>query len=62
MALPGAEPFTTLDSLVARFLETGFQIGRALTLKEIRKSYIEPEELTRYVFYSSILRETKRME
>lgn len=49
VTLPGAEPFMTLDSLVERLLKTGFHKGWALTLKEIRKSYIEPEELARYV-------------
>lgn len=50
VTLPGAEPLTTLESLVARLLGTGFHKGQALTLKEIRKSYIEPEELVRSVF------------
>lgn len=59
MTLPGAKPFTTLDSLVARFLEVGFQTGRALTLKEIRRSYIESEELARYVFCFSNLEKKK---
>jgi [phosphatase 2A protein]-leucine-carboxy methyltransferase len=47
VSLPGVESFTTVDSLIARFLDTGFNEGHALTLKEIRRSYIESEELSR---------------
>ena len=46
--LPGAEPFPTSESLLDRFLKTGFSAARALTLKEIRKSHITLEELERY--------------
>lgn len=46
--LPGAEPYPTSGSLSNRFLQTGFSAARALTLKEIRKSYITSEELERY--------------
>jgi len=46
--LPGVEPFPTSESLLDRFLKTGFSAARALTLKEIRKSYITLEELERY--------------
>jgi len=45
--LPGAQPYPTSESLLNRFLQTGFSAARALTLKEIRKSYITPEELER---------------
>ncbi|KIM40334.1 hypothetical protein M413DRAFT_73872 [Hebeloma cylindrosporum] len=45
--LPGAEPYPTSESLLDRFLKTGFSAARALTLKEIRKSYIPSEELER---------------
>ena len=46
--MPGAEPYPTSESLLDRFLQTGFSAARALTLKEIRKSYITSEELDRY--------------
>ena len=51
VSLPGAEPLTSIDSLTSRFLDAGFQDARALTLKEIRRSYIEPEELVRWVLF-----------
>jgi [phosphatase 2A protein]-leucine-carboxy methyltransferase len=46
--LPGAEPFTTIDSVQRRFLDIGFSGARALTLKDIRRDYISKEELERY--------------
>ncbi|KAF9446526.1 LCM-domain-containing protein [Macrolepiota fuliginosa MF-IS2] len=61
VTLPGAEPLTTLDSLVARFLGTGFHGGLAVTLKEIRKSFIEPEELAR-ISRLEMLDETEELE
>ncbi|RDB25119.1 Leucine carboxyl methyltransferase 1 [Hypsizygus marmoreus] len=47
VSLPGAAPYPTVDSLPLRFLNTGFTAARALTLREIWKSYISPEELER---------------
>jgi len=47
ISLPGATPYPTVDSLSNRFLQTGFSAARALTLKDIRRSYIKPEELER---------------
>ncbi|KAJ6632530.1 leucine carboxyl methyltransferase [Mycena sp. CBHHK59/15] len=47
VSLPGAEPYPNLESLPGRFLNLGFTAARALTLKEIRKSYISPMELQR---------------
>ncbi|KAJ7207981.1 leucine carboxyl methyltransferase [Mycena pura] len=47
VSLPGAEPYPDIDSLPGRFLNIGFKAARALTLKDIRKSYIPPEELER---------------
>ncbi|KAL9712059.1 carboxy methyl transferase for protein phosphatase 2A [Leucoagaricus gongylophorus] len=47
VSIPGAEQLTSIDSLISRILEAGFHDGHALTLKEIRRSYIEPEELAR---------------
>jgi len=48
ISLPGAEAFPTIESLQNRFLQTGFSAARALSLKEIRKVYIDPEELARH--------------
>ncbi|EFI28212.1 leucine carboxyl methyltransferase [Coprinopsis cinerea okayama7 len=47
VTLPGAEPFTTLESLSKRFTDTGFTAARALTLREIRRAYIDETELER---------------
>ncbi|KAJ7119623.1 leucine carboxyl methyltransferase [Mycena epipterygia] len=47
VSLPGAEPYPDVDSLPGRFLNLGFTAARALTLKEIRKSYIPRAELER---------------
>ncbi|KAJ7280199.1 S-adenosyl-L-methionine-dependent methyltransferase [Mycena rebaudengoi] len=47
VSLPGAEPYPDLASLPGRFLNLGFTAARALTLKDIRKSYIAPAELER---------------
>ncbi|KAF7328881.1 Leucine carboxyl methyltransferase 1 [Mycena venus] len=47
VSLPGAAPYPDNASLPGRFLNIGFTAARALTLKEIRKSYIPPEELAR---------------
>ncbi|KAJ6558150.1 leucine carboxyl methyltransferase [Mycena capillaripes] len=47
VSLPGAAPYPDLASLPGRFLNIGFTAARALTLKEIRKSYIPSVELER---------------
>ncbi|KAJ7117888.1 S-adenosyl-L-methionine-dependent methyltransferase [Mycena crocata] len=47
VSLLGAEPYPDVQSLPGRFLNMGFTAARALTLKEIRKSYIPPAELQR---------------
>ncbi|KIK61276.1 hypothetical protein GYMLUDRAFT_998085 [Collybiopsis luxurians FD-317 M1] len=47
VSLPGADPYPTFQSLPSRFLNLGFTAARALTLKDIRRSYIAPEELER---------------
>ncbi|KAJ7675490.1 leucine carboxyl methyltransferase [Mycena rosella] len=47
VALPGAAPYSDAASLPGRFLNLGFTAARALTLKEIRKSYISRAELER---------------
>ncbi|KAK7028339.1 leucine carboxyl methyltransferase 1 [Favolaschia claudopus] len=47
VSLPGAAPYPDMASLPNRFLGIGFTAAHALTLKEIRKSYIGPSELQR---------------
>jgi hypothetical protein len=47
VSLPGVEPYTDLASLSRRFLSLGFSTAQALTLREIRRMYIEPRELQR---------------
>ena len=47
MSLPGAEPHPDLDSLSRRFLDLGFTTAQAVTLREVRRRYIEPQELQR---------------
>ncbi|KAI0295199.1 S-adenosyl-L-methionine-dependent methyltransferase [Russula brevipes] len=47
VSLPGAEAHPDLASLSRRFLDRGFTTARALTLREIRRGYVEPRELRR---------------
>jgi [phosphatase 2A protein]-leucine-carboxy methyltransferase len=47
VSLPGVEPYIDLASLSRRFLSLGFSTAQALTLREIRRMYIEPRELQR---------------
>ncbi|ESK97369.1 leucine carboxyl methyltransferase [Moniliophthora roreri MCA 2997] len=47
VTLPGAEPYPTLASLPNRFLTLGYTAAHALTLKDIRRQYINPQELER---------------
>lgn len=47
VSLPGVAPFVTIEDLQRRFTDAGFTAARALTLQEIRKSYIEDSELKR---------------
>jgi len=47
ISIPGAEPYPDEQSLPSRFLNAGFTAARALTLKEIRRAYIETSELER---------------
>ena len=47
VSLPGAESYRDLASLSHRFLNLGFTKAQALTLREIRRRYIEPQELKR---------------
>ncbi|CAA7258954.1 unnamed protein product [Cyclocybe aegerita] len=50
ISLPGADPYPTVENLPNRFLQTGFSAAHGLTLKEIRRAYIEPSELERHGF------------
>jgi len=45
--LPGAEPYPYESSLPNRFLDHKFTTARALTLRDIRKSYIHPADSKR---------------
>ncbi|KAE9400674.1 leucine carboxyl methyltransferase [Gymnopus androsaceus JB14] len=47
VSLPGAAPYPTLESLPSRFLNLNFTAARALTLKDIRRTYVDPGELDR---------------
>ncbi|KAF8070720.1 S-adenosyl-L-methionine-dependent methyltransferase [Lyophyllum atratum] len=47
VSLLGAERYPTLEALPRRFLNTGFTTAHALTLREIRRTYIASEELER---------------
>ncbi|KAA1476459.1 leucine carboxyl methyltransferase [Dentipellis sp. KUC8613] len=47
VSLPGVEPYTDRASLPQRFLRLGFTAADALTLHEIRRDYVAPEELER---------------
>ena len=47
ISIPGVEPYPDEQSLPNRFLNAGFTAARALTLKEIRRAYIESSELER---------------
>ncbi|PPQ68029.1 hypothetical protein CVT25_014490 [Psilocybe cyanescens] len=61
IALPGVEPYLTRESLSKRFLQTGFTAAVALTLDEIRKAYIDKEELER-VSKVEFLDETEELD
>ncbi|KAG1737885.1 S-adenosyl-L-methionine-dependent methyltransferase [Suillus paluster] len=47
VSLPGAKPYSSLESLPARFLRHGFTSAKALTLRNIRSNYTELSELER---------------
>ena len=47
VTLPGAEPYPDFNSLPTRFLNLGFSMSRAHTLRQIRTNYIERAELER---------------
>ncbi|KAG6839561.1 hypothetical protein C0991_001512 [Blastosporella zonata] len=47
VSLPGAAPYVTRETLPGRFLEVGFSAARAVTLGEIWREWISPDELER---------------
>ena len=47
VSLPGADPYPTKASLPTRFMKHGFTAAKALTLREIRRSYVDPAEQER---------------
>ncbi|GAW04346.1 leucine carboxyl methyltransferase [Lentinula edodes] len=47
VSLPGAVPYPTLESLPSRFLNLDYTSAHALTLKDIRRTFIDPIELDR---------------
>ncbi|EJF57546.1 leucine carboxyl methyltransferase [Dichomitus squalens LYAD-421 SS1] len=47
VTLPGAQAYPSFASLANRFLQHGWEISRAVTLKDIRRELIEPSELQR---------------
>ncbi|KAI0741113.1 leucine carboxyl methyltransferase [Earliella scabrosa] len=47
VTLPGAEPYPKFDSLPNRFLQHGWELAKAVTLKDIRREYIDRAELER---------------
>ncbi|PFH52157.1 hypothetical protein AMATHDRAFT_79885 [Amanita thiersii Skay4041] len=47
ISLPGAEPYTTVESLKKRLHDVGFTTCNALTLRDIRRNYVDPKELVR---------------
>lgn len=49
VSLPGAEPYQTAQSLPTRFLQHGFTMSNALTLRDIRRAYVDPAEQKRCV-------------
>ncbi|RXW24968.1 hypothetical protein EST38_g889 [Candolleomyces aberdarensis] len=61
VTLPGAEPFNTLESLSERLTNVGFTAARALTLKEIRRAYVDESELNR-ISKLELLDETEELD
>ena len=49
MSLPGAAAYPSELSLPNRFLKHSFTTAKALTLRDIRRAYLEPAELERSV-------------
>lgn len=49
VTLPGAEMYTTFELLPTRFLRHGWDMAEALTLKDIRREYVNSAERERFV-------------
>ncbi|PCH35558.1 leucine carboxyl methyltransferase [Wolfiporia cocos MD-104 SS10] len=47
VSLPGVDPYPTQESLPERFLSHGFEFAKALTLRDIRRSYIDEAQQER---------------
>lgn len=54
VSLPGVDPYPTKASLPPRFLKHGFTAAKALTLRDIRRLYIDPAERERSVAIRSV--------
>ncbi|KAF7290573.1 Leucine carboxyl methyltransferase 1 [Mycena indigotica] len=61
VSLPGAAPYSDIHSLPTRFTNVGFTAAHALTLKEIRKSYISATELER-IAHLELVDEVEELE
>ncbi|KAH9834099.1 leucine carboxyl methyltransferase [Rhodofomes roseus] len=61
VSLPGADPYPTQASLPTRFLKHGFTMAKALTLRDIRRSYVDPAEQER-ISHLEMLDEIEELE
>lgn len=61
VSLPGAEPYQTAQSLPSRFLQHGFTMSNALTLRDIRRAYVDPAEQER-ISHLEMLDEIEELE
>lgn len=61
VTLVGAEPFTTLNALKGRFYDVGFAHSDAVTLRDIRRRYLDPGEVER-VSQLELLDEVEELE
>lgn len=48
MSLPGVDAYPTLETQRSRYLNQEYSDATALSLKSIRRSYMAPEEMSRY--------------
>ncbi|KAI0724714.1 leucine carboxyl methyltransferase [Fomitopsis betulina] len=61
VSLPGVDPYPTKASLPPRFLKHGFTAAKALTLRDIRRLYIDPAERER-ISHLEMLDEIEELE
>ena len=61
VTLVGAVPFTTLDALKGRFHDVGFAHSDAVTLRDIRRRYLDAAEVER-VSQLELLDEVEELE